>query len=210
VRDFARATFCGAFSRHRISKFLPCSVEERSGPTSPSFIELLKGKPSMPNIQLFLQFEGSRGIELIEVDSDAPGREILVAAVRAGFAEQHLDVAQVFGPDDETPLNLEISIREQGIHHKHRVHVHRCRKIEVTLHFNDLTKVKHFPPSATIDHVKKWFVHAIDMSPVDATEHVLQLFGSSDRPEPDTQIGMLVSGCCELGFNLVPIKRVEG
>ena len=27
---------------------------------------------------------------------------------------------------------------------------------------------------------------------------------------PDVQIGALVTGCCELAFSLVPIKRVEG
>lgn len=164
----------------------------------------------MSNIQLFLQFEGSRGIELVELDGDAPGREILAAAVRLGFAETHLEEAHIFGPEGDAPLKLDVPLSKQGIRDKHRVHVHRCKKIEVTLHFNELTEVMQFPPANTVDHVKKRFVHAIHMSPVDATEHVLQLCGSEDRPEPDTQIGTLVSGCCSLCFNLVPIKRIEG
>lgn len=164
----------------------------------------------MSNIQLFLQFEGSRGIELIQLDADAPAREILAAAVRLGFAEPHRQDAHVFGPEGEAPLKLDVSLSKQGIRDKHRVHIHRCRKIEVTLHFNELTEVMEFPPANTVDHVKKRFVHAIHMSAVDATEHVLQLCGSEDRPEPDAQIGSLVSGCCSLCFNLVPIKRIEG
>jgi hypothetical protein len=78
------------------------------------------------------------------------------------------------------------------------------------MHFNDLTEKVHFPPSATVERVKRRFVEKIHMSPVDATEHVLQLCVSTDRPEPDLQIGALVSGTCSLCFNLVPIKRVEG
>ena len=164
----------------------------------------------MSNIQLFLQFEGNRSIELIQLDGDAPGREILAAAVRLGFAESHLKDAHIFGTEGDAPLKLEVPLSKQGIGDKQRVHVHRCRKIEVTLHFNELTELMQFPPANTVDHVKKKFVHAIHMSPVDATEHVLQLCGSEDRPEPDTQIGTLVSGCCSLCFNLVPIKRIEG
>lgn len=164
----------------------------------------------MPTIQLFLQFEGNRSIELIQLDSEAPGREILSAAQRLGFAEPHLKHAHVFGFETEAPLDLDVPLSKQGIRDKHRIHVHRCKKVEVTLHFNEVTKVMEFPPANTVDYVKKRFVHAIDMSPVDATEHVLQLCRTEDRPEPDTQIGTLVSGCCSLCFNLVPIKRIEG
>lgn len=164
----------------------------------------------MTTIQLFLQFEGSRGIELIQIESDALGREILAAAVRLGFAGKPGEDAHVFGPEDEEPLKLDLPLSKQKIRDKHRVHVHRCRKVEVTLHFNDLTERVAFPPATTVDHVKKVFVKAIHMSPVDATEHVLQICGSTDRPEPDTHIGSLVTGCCTLCFNLVPIKRIEG
>lgn len=164
----------------------------------------------MPKIQLFLQFEGSRKIELIELDSDALGEAILAAALSAGLSEAHREGAHVFGPEHDEPLHKHEPLHKQGIRHKHRVHVHRCHRIEVTAHFNDATKVTHLPPSATIERVKKWFVHEIHMSPVDATEHVLQICHSTERPEPDIQIGSLVANCCTMCFDLVPIKRVEG
>lgn len=164
----------------------------------------------MASISLFLQFEGSRRIELIQVDSEATGREVIDAAVRLGFQGKPGEDAHVFRPDDEEPLELDLPLSKQKIRDKHRVHVHRCRKVEVTLHFNDIEEHMSFPPATTVDHVKKRFVKAIHMSPVDATEHVLQICGSTDRPAPDTQIGSLVTGCCTLCFGLVPIKRVEG
>ena len=122
----------------------------------------------MSKIQLFLQFEGSRGVELIQLDSEASVADVLEAAVKLGFPEKHRADAHVFGSDDETPLKPDVALSKQGICDKHRVHVHRCRKVEVTLHFNELTEVMQFPTANTVDHVKKRFVHAIGMSPVDA------------------------------------------
>jgi hypothetical protein len=82
--------------------------------------------------------------------------------------------------------------------------------VDVTLHFNELKEKMHFPPSATVERVKRRLVEKIGMSRVDATEHALQICGADDRPEPDNHIGALVDGCCSLCFDLVPIKRVEG
>ncbi len=164
----------------------------------------------MPTIQIFLQTEGNRRIDLIEVDAESAVREVLVAAAGVGLPDHFRAEALVFGVDCDTPLDLDVTLCEAGIGDKHRIHVHRCHRIEVTLLFNEVTERLHFPTSATVERVKRHFVQKIHMSPVDATEHVLQLCGSTDRPEPDLQIGSLVSGTCSLCFNLVPIKRVEG
>jgi hypothetical protein len=164
----------------------------------------------MPTIQLFLQFEGHRGIELVRVEDTATVRELLAAALRAGLPEDRTEGASVFAHESDLPLNPDATLKDAGVHDKHRVHVHRCKKVEVTLHFNEVKEKLHFPPSATVERVKKEFVKRIHMSPVDATEHVLQLCGSTDRPEPDTHIGSLVCGCCALCFDLVPVKRIEG
>lgn len=164
----------------------------------------------MSQIQLFLQCEGHPRIEMVTLSADASVTDLLAAARRCGLASECAEAALVFGPEGDDPLQVDLPLNKQGIRDKHRVHVHRCRQIEVTLHFNELTEQFHFPPSATIDRVKRRFVHKIGMTPVDATEHVLQLCSSSDRPETDIQIGSLVKHCCSLCFNLVPIKRIEG
>jgi hypothetical protein len=164
----------------------------------------------MKTIQLFLQFEGHRGIELVQIDPNATVRELLDAAGRFGLGEDRKAGALVFVHEGDDPLDLDAALIAVGIRDKHRVHVHRCKKIEVTLHFNEVTEKHHFPPSVTIDKVKREFVKKIHMAAVDATEHVLQLCGGTDRPEPDVHIGSLVHGCCSLCFDLVPIKRIEG
>jgi hypothetical protein len=164
----------------------------------------------MKTIQLFLQFEGHRRIELVQVEETATVADLLAAARRHGLTDDLLKGAHVFAHESENPLAPDAGLKAAGVRDKHRVHVHRCKKVAVTLHFNDLTVTLGFPPSTTVDKVKKEFVKKIDMSKVDATEHVLQLCGTTDRPEPDTHIGSLVCGCCEVCFDLVPIKRIEG
>lgn len=164
----------------------------------------------MPTIQLFLQYEGHRRVELVQIDENATVSDLIEAARRAGMSDDRKDGACVFGHDADAPLDMTLTLKAAGVRDKHRVHVHRCKKIEVTLHFNERTEKLSFPPAATVDKVKKEFVKAIHMSPVDASEHVLQLCGSTDRPDPDTHIGSLVCGCCTLCFDLVPIKRIEG
>jgi hypothetical protein len=117
----------------------------------------------------------------------------------------------VFAGEDEHPLHSDKPLRHQGVKDKHRVHVHRCKKIKVALHYADTPEAHHqFAPTATVHHVKRWYVNELKMPPVDASEHVLQITGTTDRPDPDVQIGALVSGHCELTFSLVPVKRVEG
>lgn len=164
----------------------------------------------MAKIQLFLQFEGERRIELVELDADAKVSDLLEAALKLGLTAELAAGAHVFLAEGDSPLLVDISLHEQGVRHKHRVHIHRCRHVEVKVHFNERTENLEFPPSATVDHVKKRFVKLIKMLPVDASEHVLQLCGTNERPEPDTQIGTLVCGCCNVCFDLVPIKRIEG
>lgn len=164
----------------------------------------------MPTVQLFLQYEGHPGVELIQLDENATVADLIEAAGKAGLPDDRKEGASVFAHDADAPLDLTMPLKAAGVRDKHRVHVHRCKRVEVTLHFNERTVKLSFPPAATVDKVKKEFVKEIKMSAVDATEHVLQLCGSTDRPTPDTHIGSLVCGCCSLCFDLVPIKRIEG
>jgi hypothetical protein len=162
----------------------------------------------MSKFQLFLQFEGDRRVELVTFTDDVDTEAVRAAAVKLGFAD--LGTALIFAENTEDALEDGRPLREQKVGNKHRLHLHRCPEIKVTLHFVDVTKHHVFRPAATVDRVKRWFVNKIDMSDVDATEHVLQITGTTDRPDPDTHIGSLVSGRCTLEFSLVPLKRIEG
>ncbi len=122
--------------------------------------------------------------------------------------------------DDETFIFIdEAEEHEQGGRHKplrhvkhgSRVHVTRCKRIATTVNFLDKSETRDFPPGARVRAVKVWAVHVFDMDSKDAAEHVLQLCNSTNRPPSDTPLHQLVH-ChhCELCFDLVPEKRVEG
>ena len=161
----------------------------------------------MSELKLFLQFEGHRPIELIQLPESATAGDVLRAAAGHGAI---VEEAFVFLVDIEEPLDPDESLHARGVKDRHRVHVHRCRKVKVALTFVDTTAHHEFVPSATVETVKRWFVHHLKMSSVDAAEHVLQVSGTTERPDPDVQIGSLVHGACALAFTLVPTKRIEG
>jgi hypothetical protein len=162
----------------------------------------------MSKFKLFLQFEGHRAIEAASLGPEATPRDAIEAAIALGFASA--PDTSVFHGEQADPLDLDTPLHRQGVKDKDRLHIHRCRKIQVTVTFASARKQHPFPPSATVETVKRWFVREIGMSDVDATEHVLQIAGASDRPEPDVQIGSLTKRDCSLDLVLVPIKRVEG
>ena len=79
------------------------------------------------------------------------------------------------------------------------------------MNFNGLTKAQAFSPSATIGKIKRWADDEFGLKGVDATEHALQICGTSTRPDLDVHVGSLVKHPhCQICFDLVPKKRVEG
>lgn len=162
-------------------------------------------------IELFLQGEGIRDIVLIQVPKGGRVRDILAAARAEGLEVS--EGAALWLEDEESAMDLDAEIASTSIRHRSRVNVHRCRKVDVTVTFNGVQKSETFPPAATMKRVKRWAVgrKGFDMSDVDAAEHLLQLSGSSERPDEDIHIGTLVQAQqCSVSFDLLPKVRVEG
>lgn len=167
----------------------------------------------MKKIELFVQGEGIKDIILITVDAIGSARNILMAIKAAGYSLENEEQAVVFLEDEDNPIDLDRQIHEVGVQHHNNLHIHSCRQVEVSVNFNGESKMKEFPPSATIKRVKGWATgpHGFNMSKLDASEHALQLCNTSVRPDEDTHIGALIShtNCC-VSFDLVPKIRVEG
>jgi hypothetical protein len=163
-------------------------------------------------IELFLQGEGIPDIRLIKVDSASTVKE-LIEQVKAEstILQTSNEKIALFLEDSDKELKLDATLNDIGIHHCKRIHCHRCRKIEVKVNFNGVSKIDGFSPATTVAKVKAWADDLFGLKGKDATEHVLQLCGTNVRPNEDTHIGSLVSfPKCELCFDLVPKKRVEG
>jgi hypothetical protein len=119
----------------------------------------------------------------------------------------------VFAEDADAPLSPDATLEAAGIGNQSSVHLSRCKQVVVRVHYNGKDRSKPFGPGVPMHRVKEWAVgnKGFDLAPVDAAEHVLQLAGSSDRPDEDVHIGSLVGATgCGVEFDLVAKVRVEG
>ncbi|KGQ17900.1 hypothetical protein LF41_1754 [Lysobacter dokdonensis DS-58] len=169
----------------------------------------------MKNIKIVLQCEGAAQVLVGDFNGELSVGEALAAlgAQNIGQGDQLLFAEDRDGPVDlHTPVQTLASGKREGGAAIVRLHQGRCPRVTVNVTFNGVTQSRDFPPVTRVAHVHQWATHNVfDMSPRDAAEHVLELVGSDERPDPDTQIGTLTSGAlCAVAFDLVPFKRVEG
>jgi hypothetical protein len=163
----------------------------------------------MSLITIFVQTHGEAAIHDVEVAA-APTRDVLEAALSgAGIQLDKEDL--LFLDEEDNPLAAKGKDTPLSLKHGTRLHISRCRKIAVTVHFLDKAAVEKFPPGARVRKVKAWAIEEFELEKRDAAEHVLQICGSSRRPAGDTPLNELASKAdCSLCFDFVPEKRVEG
>jgi hypothetical protein len=118
----------------------------------------------------------------------------------------------LFLEDEDEPLDDTVAIASLVCSGGLKLHFHRQRHVDVTVVFNGEEVSKRFSPAATVARVKRWAAkRRFEMSKEEAGEHVLQISGTHERPNPGTHIGALrLKGCHTLGFDLVPDQRVNG
>ena len=163
----------------------------------------------MKAIDIFYQSEGLADIQHLEIDAGAN-----FATVKACLIERHgVDAdAFLFIEDEEEPLDEKTKVTDCISGATLKLHLNRCRKIEVAVTFNGETVNYLFAPGVTVSYVKHWAAEdKFGMSKEEASEHVLQIVGTSDRPTPGTHIGaLLLCRGCDLSFDLVPDERING
>lgn len=165
----------------------------------------------MSEIEIFIQGEGIEDITLVRVPGNSTVRDIVDAIQVQGAQIGTADGYAVMLEDSEEVLELDQHLEAVGIGHRSRVHINRCRHVEVSVNYNGEQKERSFPAAATVRRVKLWSVREFGLKKVDATEHALQVCGSTNRPDEDVHIGSLVQyPSCALCFDLVPKQRVEG
>lgn len=170
----------------------------------------------MSEMQIFLQVEGIREIRVLGLPPHATVRDLVKAATDLGLVTAGAETAEalaVFTEDDEEPLALDAMLDAAGLPQGASIHVSRCKKVRVTVHFNGQERSESFGPGVPIHRVKQWAAgkKGFNLSDLDAADHALQITGTHDRPDDDVHIGTLVQGsACAVEFDLVPKKRVEG
>jgi hypothetical protein len=150
-----------------------------------------------------------QGEQLGEVQHLALEGTSTFGVLQAAIREKHGIVHEtfLFLENGEEVVEELVCIAEhaRGAHLK--VHVHRCRHVEVTVGFNGCVVEHRFSPAATVAKIKRWAAEEkFGMTPEEAGEHVLQIAGT-----PGTHVGALTDGrVCGIAFDLVPDERVNG
>lgn len=163
------------------------------------------------DIEIFLQGVGIPQVSIIMVPEDGTVRDIVGAAKTQGLRVDGVGDLLVFLEDHDEPLALDARLDTADIRAYRRVHVHTCRKVEVTVNYDKDQKSRPFSPARTVGAVEEWAEHEFKLEDADAVEFALQLYGTSERPTENTHIGsLLTSGSCALCFDLVAKQRVEG
>lgn len=158
-------------------------------------------------VQIFLQSEVLRDVEVIEID-DGVTHDVLhrvcLSKLKAVPAEEL--ILFIEDNDEERPFETLERIPE-GL----RVHLHRLKAIEVIVRYAGRDVRRPFRPSATVGRVKNWSTHELSIVPSDASELMLQVAGTDNRPDPDVHIGTLLTfPQHRLTFDLVPSPRING
>jgi hypothetical protein len=163
----------------------------------------------MAMIDVFYQGEGLGAVQHLALEGESTFG-FLETRIREkhGFTFE----AFLFLENEEEVVEELVCISELARGSGLKVHLHRCRQVEVTVGFNSQVVEHRFSPAATVAKVKRWAgEHKFGMTPEEAGEHVLQIAGSHDRPAPGTHIGALTDGrICGIAFDLVPDERVNG
>lgn len=163
----------------------------------------------MSKTLVFIQVQGRPGIVEAEIPMPATVGDVHDALKHLGI-EIDGDMA-IFVDESERHEREDRKAQIENVKRGCRIHVTRCRKIDVTVHFLNKTIERVFPPGARVRAVKQWAVREFKINPTDAGEHILQLCNSTKQPPTDTPLAELVQDrSCDVCFDLVPEKRVEG
>jgi hypothetical protein len=107
------------------------------------------------SIEILIEGEGLKDIEVIHVAAGSVARDIVVAvAAKGGFPA---DEAVLFFEDGDEPIDLTAVIVEER--HAGKIHhVHRARHIEVVVFYKNETIERRFRPAARVQRVLDWAV----------------------------------------------------
>ena len=143
----------------------------------------------MKPIDIFYQGENIHGIDHLELEPDKTFNHLkTLISKKHELSHDFL----LFIEDSEHAVDDSQLINEHSKRAGIKAHVHRCKHIAVRVNFGGDTVERRFSPASTIARVKRWAAEKeFGMTAEDASEHVLQIAGSNERPAPGTHLGAL-------------------
>lgn len=162
--------------------------------------------------RVYTQSEHFPDIKLIEIDDEATIEELkraVLALLPPGTDATELTLS-VEDDDDDAHAGA-THVKHLKKEHGVRVHLHRCKHVDVHVRFGAEVVHRQLRPAATVGRVRLWAGHKLGMVPGDIAEHVLQIAGTTEQPDVDIHVGTLTK-CpqCSVTFDLVPAHRING
>lgn len=115
------------------------------------------------------------------------------------------------GTDKHAPVDVNLTVEILELKRHRHIHVHKCRHVAVEVNFTGKTKRRRFSPATTVGVVTHWARKKFHLESAAASEYVLQICNSTDRPRPDKHLGELVEPTkCSICFDLVKEVTPQG
>lgn len=107
---------------------------------------------------------------------------------------------------------VEQTLAEAGVGDGDRLYAGRCRKVEVTVNFNEDSKVHSMPPAATIASLLAWAVgpKGFDLPENERPKHTLIVCETEEQTDASAHVAEFTTDTCEACFDLVPKEKFEG
>jgi hypothetical protein len=141
-------------------------------------------------IELYVHTQDGADPKLVKASEESSITELLeIIATAGGLGGKVDEEILVFTEDCDEPVERHRKLSECEIRHRHHIHCHRCRKVKVSVFYNE-EKQETFAPATTVKRVLKWAIKAFKLSPADAADKILVLKGNSNEELPlDAHIG---------------------
>ncbi len=163
----------------------------------------------MNEIEIYIHSPHGHEPKLVKINDDATVGELIKKLPPDVVLAAGNDLAIIVEDKEEVLLN-ERKLGECGIKHRHHVHCHSCRHINVFVSYNGTQKEKRFSPATLVKNVLKWALYAFELKGVDAESKVLRLSDGFELPSHSHIGSFAKSPSCELKLTLTPIVRVQG
>ena len=152
-------------------------------------------------------FVHTRGKD-VELHKPEPTATVKELAEQLGHPDAH-----VFVEGKDEPVEPEATLADAGIGDRANVHVGACKKVTVSVRYNQQTKSYEVPPSATLESVYARATstgQGFGLSDADRAQYTLQVQGANDQPDLSRHVGAFANDDCAAAFDLVMQDRFQG
>ena len=157
-------------------------------------------------MELILHSSAGPVPKVAEVSETLTVREVLVM-----FAT---DEEGLWIEETDVELELDLTLEQAGVKHRHHVHHHRCRRVKVIVRYIEDERAREFSPAATVGRVLEWALgtEAFNIPIEQRPEYGFLTCGDGSAVASDTHLGSLTGqdAGCDVCLSLVRKINPQG